>query len=162
MERITDSQRKKILERDEHTSQMRHYSEKGGFQKGCGDCPLKGTTGKKLQVHHINPNGNGGTNDPQNLITVFECEHTGKMCNGKLADPKKKFIIHEDMLQGFSEYRAGDKSAIRKVMERRQPLKEHGEIYWNTDHDEEMAQTAKERTDNAVASGWKFWGRKKK
>lgn len=162
MERLTDSQKKKILERDEYTSQMQHYSEKGGFQKGCKDCPVaKKGLKRKLNVHHINPNGNGGSNDPQNLITVFECEHTGKMCDGKLVDPNKKFVIHPDMLRGFFEYRKGNKKAIQEVMDRRRPLKENGEIYWNTDHDAELKQTAIERTLNAVNLGWIYKSKKK-
>ena len=155
MERLTQGQRNAIVQRDEGTSQMRHYSEEQGFHKGCAECPSKKGQ-PKLQVHHINPNGNGGSNDPQNLNTIFECEHTGKMCDGKLADPNKKFMVHPDMLQGFAEYRKGNKKAIQEVMVRRKPLKEHGEIYWSTDHDEEMAQTAVERTLNALNLGWVY------
>lgn len=153
---LTQAERRSILERDEYTSQMRHYTEDGGFQKGCRDCPIKDKGKRKLQVHHVNPNGNGGSNEPENLITVYECEHTGKMCDGTLADPNKKFVIHPDMLRGFFEYRKGNKKAIQQVMERRKPLKEKKEVYWNTDHDAEMAETAVERTQNAISLGWIF------
>lgn len=158
---LTQAERRSILERDEYTSQMRHYSEKRGFYKGCAECPLKGKSKPKLQVHHVNPNGNGGANEPENLITVNECEHVGKRCDGTLVYDSSSFVIHEDMRQGFEEYRKGDKKAIQRVMERRKPLKENGEVYWNTDHDAEMAQTAVERTQNAISLGWIFKRKKK-
>lgn len=158
---LTDSERKSILLRDENTSQMRHYTEKGGFQKGCKDCPLKGKGKPKLQVHHINPNGNGGANEPTNLITIYECEHNGRRCDGTLADSSKTFVVHPDMKQGFEEYRKGNKRAIQEVMERRKPLKQNKEVYWNTEHDAEMTETAFERTMNAISLGWIFKRKKK-
>lgn len=161
MERLKAWQKKKILERDNYESQLQHYDEKTGFTKGCKDCPYKDKSKRKLNVHHINPNGNGGSNDATNLITVYECEHTGKMCDGKLVDPKKKFVIHPDMLRGFFEYRKGNKNAIQEVMDRRRPLKENGEIYWSTDHDAELKQTAIERTLNAVNLGWMYKKKRK-
>jgi hypothetical protein len=139
---------------------MRHYSEDCGFYSGCRECPIKEPK-PKLHVHHVNPHGNGGSNDATNLLTIFECEHTGRMCDGSLADVTKKFVVHPDMVTGLRNYRKGNKNAIVEVMVKRKPLKEAGLIYWNTEHDEEMQQTAIERTQNAVARGWLYVNKKK-
>ena len=161
-ERLTPAQRNAIIQRDNNTSQMRHYSEKRGFHTGCQvGCPVEAIK-RKLQVHHINPFGNGGTNDPENLITLYQCEHVGKKCDGTLVEHGESFVVHPDMVKGFQEYRKGNSNAINEVMERRKPLKEHGEIYWATDHDAEMAETALERTKEAKSRGWKYPYRNKR
>lgn len=162
MERLTPKQRQAIIERDNHTSQMRHYSEEKGWHTECpNNCPVEKIK-RKLNVHHVNPNGNGGSNDATNLLTIYECEHTGKKCNGELVDPEEKFVVHPDMIEGFKNYRKGNKNAIAEVMQKRKPLKERGEIYWNTDHDAEMQQTAIERTLNALNLGWIYINKHKK
>lgn len=159
-ERLTENQRRAIIERDNHTSQMRHYTEQCGFKPGCIDCPLPEQ--QKLHVHHVDPHGNGGTNDAVNLLTIFECEHVGKKCDGSLVDPTEKFVVHPDMVEGLKRYRKGDKYAIAKVMSAREPLKEHGDVYWNPDHDAEMKETAVERTLNALNNGWVYPKRRRK
>ena len=87
---LTPKQRRAILERDNHTPQLRHYSEEKGWHKGglCSD----GEQGKcdHLHVHHIKPQGvmkdanasRDDINDPYNLITTGACEHTG-VCPSK-------------------------------------------------------------------------------
>ena len=82
---LTEKQRKAILERDDHTSQLLHYSEEEGFHRGgyCGDETWK--TCSNLHVHHIRPQGvdkdaglsREDRDDPRNLITLFKCEHVG-------------------------------------------------------------------------------------
>ena len=155
---LKDWERKKILERDNYTSQMRHYSEEKGWHTGCDNCPCP--EHQFVEVHHVNPNGNGGSNDPPNLLTIFRCEHTGKRCDGSLVDPSEDFVVHPDMVEGFKNYRKGNTNAIAEVMQARKPLKEKGDIYWDTTHDAEMKQTAEERTLNAVNNGWQ-WKKKR-
>jgi hypothetical protein len=84
MERLTKGQRQAILERDDYTSQMRHYSEEKGFYNNEA-CPYDGQPCDHLSVHHVLPVREGArrgmkpedVNDPSNLITIFSCEHTG-------------------------------------------------------------------------------------
>lgn len=73
---LTAKQRKAILERDDNTSQMRHYSEEKGWHKG-GYCEDEGEGCTDLHVHHIKPQRSGGNDEPENLITLFACEHVG-------------------------------------------------------------------------------------
>lgn len=159
---LTERMRSWIIKRDDNQSQLRHYTEKKGFKtkdvETCKDCDGEGCG---LQVHHIDPRRNGGDDVPDNLITVLQCEHNGKKKKGKLADVRKEFVIHEDMVEVFEEYRKGDKQAFNKMGKKRQEKLERGEVYWNTDHDDEMLETAKERTDNVTALGW-IWPKRKK
>lgn len=77
--------RKKILERDNHTSQMRHYDEEKGWHTG-GYCDDGGEGCENLHVHHITPQRMGGKDEPDNLITVFSCEHNGVCPDEKIKD----------------------------------------------------------------------------
>jgi hypothetical protein len=76
-------QRADILSRDDYTSQMRHYSEEKGWHTG-GYCEDGGLDCDNLQVHHIQPQGtfenyhDPEKDSPNNLITLFECEHSGR------------------------------------------------------------------------------------
>lgn len=159
---LTERMRNWIIKRDNHQSQLRHYTEQGGFKpKNVELCEGCDGTGCGLQVHHIDPRRNGGGDVPDNLITVLQCEHNGRKKKGKLADPKKEFVIHPDMVEVFQEYRKGDKQAFNKMGKKRQEKLDQGETYWNTDHDAEMLQTAKERTDNVTVLGW-IWPRHQK
>lgn len=159
---LTERMRNWILKRDNNTSQMRHYTEASGFKpknvKKCKGCNGEGCP---LQVHHITTQRNGGMDNPNNLITIYECEHNGRKKDGTLADPDKEFMVHPDMPEVFKNYRSGDKKAFQKMQKKRNEQIESGEIYWNTDHDEEMLETAKERTNNVIALGW-IWPKKKK
>lgn len=158
---LTEKQRQAIIIRDEETSQMRHYSEqKGFFKKKKEDCLNCDGQGCGLQVHHIDPRRNGGGDEPNNLITLFQCEHNGKKKKG-FADPKTEFVVHEDMIDVFKKYRNGDKKAFQKMSEERTAKLQSGIIYWNPDHDEEMLETAQERTKKATLLGWIFPPKKK-
>lgn len=154
---ITKRQREWILRRDNDTSQMRHYSEEKGWHckdpSTCSGCDSKGCP---REVHHINPQGNGGVNRPQNLITLQRCEHTGKTGKGGIVDIEKEFVVHPDNIQALNEYRRGNKDAYKQLIENRQEQTRRGEKYWNDDHDEEMKQTAEERTNNETMKGCKF------
>lgn len=83
--RITRKQRLSILERDNHTSQMRHYSEERGWYKNS-NCPYDGKKCNSLHVHHIKPVRTGGKDTPENLITVFSCEHVARCPEGRIRD----------------------------------------------------------------------------
>ena len=86
-EGISSKLRQEILERDSHTSGMRHYSEARGWYFN-DSCPFDHKPCDQLQVHHIQPRRSGGAiEDPDNLITLFQCEHVGvcnsrRICNG--------------------------------------------------------------------------------
>lgn len=162
---LTPSERQSIIERDNSTSQMRHYSEERGFYKRTReDCKICTITGKEcgLQVHHINPRGNGGGNNPNNLITLFTCEHVGKRADGSLVDYHEEFVVHPDTIDATIDYRAGNKKAYANMAKRRDDIYKSGEPYWNTDHDAEMTETAHENTLIAAAHGWIYKARKKK
>ena len=158
---LTRRQKQWILTRDNNTSQMRHYSEEKGWHckdpTTCEGCDGKGCP---RHVHHINPQGNGGSNRPNNLITLFSCEHIGRKGNGDTVDPEKEFVVHPDNIRALKEYRAGNKDAYNELMDERSEKTKRGEPYWSTDHDIEMAQTAEERTNNEVAKGKKFTKKK--
>lgn len=154
---LTKRQRDSILERDNHHSQMRHHDESGGMapmnEKRCKACNGQGC---KLQVHHIETQRIGGEDVPENLITLYECEHNGKLANGEFVDPNTDFVVHPDMITTFKEYRKGNKNAFAEMFTKRSQTIAKGEAYWNTDHDQEMAETARERTKSATIKGWKF------
>jgi len=83
-------------------------------------------------------------------------ERDPKKTGNYLVNPRKAFVIHEDNIVALQEYRKGNKQAFKEMVEKRNALAEEGIPYWNTDHDAEMVEWAKERTDNAVIRGWKF------
>jgi len=88
---LSKKDKEKIRERDGYTSGMRHYSEERGFYQNK-NCPYDGKPCSSLQVHHIEPVRKGlflrksgqEINDPDNLITVFECEHVGHCKDGRI------------------------------------------------------------------------------
>lgn len=75
----------------------------------------------------------------------------------KWVDPKKGFVIHPDMGEALRNYRPGEDS-IKGVFQARDRAVQEGQQYWNTDHDDEMAQTARERSQDAglIGSGWRY------
>jgi len=79
-------QREAIFERDDFTSQMRGYSEEKGWHIKEGYCADGGETCEWDHVHHEIPRGFGGTNTPENLITVHSCLHVGKCPGGRIED----------------------------------------------------------------------------
>lgn len=86
---LTKRQREAILERDEHTSQMRHYSEEKGWHTG-GYCIDGGENCTDLHIHHIVPQREGGSDEPENLITLFACEHVGVCKQQKIRQDKAR------------------------------------------------------------------------
>jgi hypothetical protein len=78
----------------------------------------------------------------------------------RFVDPQEKFVVHEDMLDFFRNYQQG-KSFQEQVGEKRDEKLKNGEPFHNPDHDEEMKETARNRTDNATCTGWVFPGRRK-
>jgi len=79
----------------------------------------------------------------------------------RYANKDKRFIVHPDMIEAFTGY-DGTKDSFKRVFSKRDKQVADGEVFWNADHDEELAQTAKENTDNAIARGWRFPKRKKR
>ena len=82
--KLTNAQRKAIYRRD-------------GFQ--CAICG----TGRFLQIHHYIPRGQGGTNKPDNLITL--CDSCHAMAHGinLIGHPD---LTQEDIEQRILEYLA--------------------------------------------------------
>lgn len=154
---FTKRQRDWILKRDNDTSQMRHYSEEKGWHcKNPSTCKGCGGEGCPREVHHINPQGNGGKDNPKNGIVLFRCEHVGKDGKGKLVNTEEEFVVHPDNMKALDEYRRGNKDAYKQLLDERAEKTKRGEKYWSTDHDEEMKQTAEERTNNEIMKGRKF------
>jgi len=73
----------------------------------------------------------------------------------------KQFVVHKDIQEALQNYSPGGDS-FKEVFAQRDQYVEDGVIYWNTDHDTEMAETAKERTQRAATKGWRFPSSKKK
>lgn len=162
---FTERERNAILERDDHTSQLRNYSERSGFKAHDG-CIFDGRPCKNLQVHHIDTQRNGGGDTPDNGITLYECQHNGRCPENRIhgeryLDPRIDFIVHPDMVKTFKDYANGDSKAFQKMFETRLEAVANGEYYHNPDHDAEMFETAKERTLNALANGW-VWPKRRK
>lgn len=175
---LTEKQRNSIIERDWGTSQLLHYNEREGWYKG-GYCQERGGDCTDLHVHHIDPQRNGGGDEPNNLITLYACEHVG-VCKqarlipelaipvldrrpNKYVDPDKAFVVHPDITEAFMGY-DGTGDYFKKVFADRDERVRNGEYYWNTDHDEQFRETARVRTMDAdmIAGGWTFVERKKK
>lgn len=62
----------------------------------------------------------------------------------KFIDPDKAFIIHKDQWAWLRNYKGKDTPIDALFREREEKLDE-GEPFWNSDHDEEMKETARER-----------------
>lgn len=158
---LTQKQRLAILERDNHQSQIRHYSEEKGWhtEPKCEDC--RGVC--RLEVHHIIPQlwaiaklhlNWDEIDTPENVITTNSCEHVGRIARGVYANPDKSFVIHPDTLTAYKNYNGN--GSFEKMLEDRQVKIKEGEIYWSDDHDIEMKQTAEERTVLAQGKGWRW------
>jgi len=83
-ERITKKQRQYILDRDDHHTQMRTYSEEKGWTTEVAHCATLGEGCETLHVHHLIPSRAGGDTLPDNLLTIAECQHTGRCQAGKI------------------------------------------------------------------------------
>lgn len=62
--RLTDNQKKAVFERDNYTCQNCGHVGEYGYHPDC------------VQVHHIKPRRDGGTNDIDNLMTLCAICHT--------------------------------------------------------------------------------------
>lgn len=159
---FTDRQRRAILERDNYQGQMRHYDEVQGWHTG-GYCP-EWQSCDSVHVHHITPqrvaNINGWSrediNDPDNLITLYSCEHTGQCPRRYPIDPYNHFVVHPDVIEAMHEYPMLKGQAFENMGAKRDELLSQGIAYWNTDHDAEMYETAVERTILAESQGWHY------
>lgn len=103
---LTAKQRKAILRRDNHQSQLRYYDEERGWHNDIDHCEDEGKDCPHLQAHHVKPQRSGGDDSPNNTITLGE--------------------VFSQRNQAVSE----------------------GVIYWNNEHDEEMLDTARQRSIN--------------
>lgn len=74
----------------------------------------------------------------------------------KYVDPDKGFIIHPDMGNALRNYKG--KETIAEVLEERDEAVAEGDEYWNTDHDAEMLETARNRSRDAglIGDGWEY------
>lgn len=155
---IKESQRQAILERDGYQSQMRHYSEEQGWFTFTPE-------GVKLNIHHIIPTRYAQEvlgwqpeqiNDPRNLITLTQEEHIGRRSHEPgCVDPTIDFVVHPDIIGAFEHY-GGDRQSFQSVFDQRDIMCQQGQIYWNTDHDVELTQTAELNTLMAAMQGWKY------
>jgi len=80
------------------------------------------------------------------------------MKEGKKYAKNEDFVIHPDIRDATKNYNGKD--TFKDAFAKRDELLEGGEPFWNTDHDEEMLETARERTDNF--SKIKPWPQKRK
>lgn len=162
---LTRRQRKSIIERDNGTSIMQHYSEEEGWHNG-GYCE-EWQECTNLQVHHLVPQRmlydmipkptREQVDDPLNLGTLFSCEHIGCCPDGKPI-PENAFVLHPDNEIARQLYATLGNEAYDQMMAHRDELLAQGEPYWNPDHDAEMLQTAAENTILAESQGWSFPG----
>lgn len=81
------------------------------------------------------------------------------MSKNKWVNTDEAFVVHPDSQEWLMHYQPGRK--FGELQEVREDIIDRGEHHHNTDHDEEMLQTAEERTLAAAMLGWKFPGRKK-
>lgn len=63
----------------------------------------------------------------------------------KWLDPDKAFVVHPDMQEAMMDYNPS-RDSFKEVFEARDEAVEDGEVYWNDDHDDEMAETARNRS----------------
>lgn len=64
---------------------MRHYDEERGWYTN-DSCPYDNKPCSSLNVHHILPQRMGGSDEPTNLITLFECEHIARCKDNRIQD----------------------------------------------------------------------------
>ena len=70
----------------------------------------------------------------------------------KYVNPEERFVVHPDILDAYLAY-AGSGASFAEIFEARRQLVEDGNAYWETDHDIEMTETARERSQQP---GWRF------
>lgn len=166
-ERISSKQRQWVLDRDNHHSQLRTYSEETGWTTEIAHCKTKGEDCPNLEVHHIEISRKGGETNPSNLITLSKCQHVG-ICpvrkiifERKYLDPDREFVVHTDIQEVTKNYKGGN--SFNVVFERRNKVLKHDPdmIYHNPIHDIEMRNTAVDRTKRFVELVGRPWPKKK-
>ena len=70
-------------------------------------------------------------------------------------DNLEPFVVHPDVTYATKNY-DGSRRSFKKMREIRAEARAKAEEYWESDHDEEMRETAKVNTHKASASGWRF------
>lgn len=70
----------------------------------------------------------------------------------KYADPNKMTVIHPDQQQWVMNYH-GKGTDIHELFERRSQALQAGEKFWNDIHDQEMKETAEERSKKGGNNG---------
>ena len=171
---ITEKQRRLILDRANHQSELLHYSEELGWHRSKGYCG-EGENCEHLHVHHIEPVRIGklkGKNRKEidqssNLIVLFECEHTGRCPERKLPNREKYVepgideqpVMHEDTTVAYQNYEGKYRkpTSFDRMNDIRAELVEEGEVYWTDDWDGMMIDIAEEATKCKAAEGWKFY-----
>ncbi len=124
---LTQKERLSILERDDYKCQFPMYSEERGWYI-CGRGSREDS--HNLHVHHLDTQRNGGSNSPRNLLTCCKTHHT--------------MVIHPDVYEATLAYRAGDKQAFKKMIEKREAIIADGEEYWVSEWDIAMKERADE------------------
>lgn len=156
-EKYTQKIRRAVLRRDNFKSQLRKYSEERGWHRHGGYCARPDDC-NWYQVHHITPQRMGGGSEMQNMITLAECQHVGR-CSGCRILPehrndigkrgkwlsRKEFMVHPDMQEALMNYHPS-RNSFTDVFKKRDEQALMGEVYWDTSHDDEMRDTAIQRT----------------
>ena len=137
---LSSEQRKAIRERDS--------------VNGCPSCmfphpPNDPCGGKRLEVHHIVPQGYGKSigmteeqlDQPTNLLLICERAHHTH--------------VHPDMLNAKANYHL-NKGSFQEVFNERKHTLAQGEPYWNTIYDDQMKVIAKHQTRLARMRSWVF------
>jgi len=73
---LTKLRRNAIVDRDGGDIGVQHYSEEKGWHRRRY-CRVPDEPCPHPHVHHIKPHGVGGSDEPDNLITIPSCEHIG-------------------------------------------------------------------------------------
>ncbi len=158
----TEEQRRAIEQRDNYTCQVPHF--RNPFRKGVLQQPeLDGRPGEN--VHHETPImvallwkwADEQINSPYNLINTCKYCHVGvDTVTHRLADPRRRFVIHEDQIEALRQHRRGDKQAFFKMGAQRLAMFRNGQIYWNNERDELMFEISPRNTERAQQMGWTF------
>jgi len=175
---LTKRQRLAILDRDDHQSQLLHYSEERGWYKG-GYCENGGVGCTHLHVHHVIPAGIGKKlgwdreqrDHPRNVITLYQCEHVGICPSRKMLDlgsgnnkylPEwvrnddfEPYVFHPDITYATRNYN-GTSLSFDMCFELRKEAMREGRKYWQPEFDLQLLETARERTRLAQSRGWHF------
>ena len=170
---ITEKQRRLLLERANHQSEMLHYSEELGWHRSKGYCG-DGKDCTNLHVHHIEPVRIGKNNRLNrkeidcsgNVVVLFECEHNGRCKDRKLPNNAKYVepgnieqpVIHEDTTVAYQTYNGIQKPTSFDIMnEIRAEMVNEGEVYWEDSYDKMFVDIAEEVTKCKAAEGWRYY-----